>query len=239
MPGQQPGGDLYIPLFDADISDTAPWHHLVEHFPNPLLSDDLLWSSAFAKYAFLPGISSMAQCDDDHANTAIVRDDESENVFENSFGLHRSKDAMVGSFSYHSASASFVAKRRLQIGQEIIVPCNPGQLESQKKTSQVPLYLRDLTDTDETLCVDTLHVQSSLKAPGRGAFSKLQFSKGERVTTSPVKFIRRSEVEIENPNGMELDFLCQSTLRKALHHQDGNSFQRIQESTKWFGKGSD
>ena len=208
VPGQEEGGDMYIPLLDAIVDeDAAPWHNLLEHFPNPLLSDDLLLSSRFAKYALLPGISSMAQCDDDRANT-IVSKDGNEGDQENSFGVHRRSDSIAGSFSYRSTAAYFLARQELEVGQEIIVPCNPDQMESNGDDMTAPTYRRDLSDekqtSDKIICVDTIHVQPSDVIPGRGTFAKLPFLKGDRISSSPVSLLPRSHLNIDGSNAQLL-----------------------------------
>jgi hypothetical protein len=208
IPGQQQGGDMYIPLFDADIGKHRAWHELLEHLPNALISDDLIWSSWFANYAIIPGISAMAQCDDGDANTVVLNDDGRDDV-ENSFGVHRSKDSIAGSFTYRSTSSSIAAKRKLQAGQEVIVPCNPGEevsrVDDEDSEAVSPVVdFTDLRQDDEAVCLDTVYIQPSQIVAGRGAFSKHHFSKGGRVTTTPVKLVRRSDLVLEYPSEMDI-----------------------------------
>jgi hypothetical protein len=179
-------GDVVVPIYDANQNEWSLWHDIVWDGD---IQDDLLLQNYYQLEAFIPGLGSNALCSEPLASVSSRRENHMD-----SLGVHRSKDASAGSFSYRH-QFEFYATKPLAIGQELFTSCSDmggGSAGNGRRLIKPLPWLQE-----NGICVDNISVQSStLPGVGRGAFAKRRIEKGEIIVSSPVIHFDRSQTEI-------------------------------------------
>jgi hypothetical protein len=193
-PGQRVAEpDLLVPIFDANVNEFSPWHDFA--LPAVVVMG-LHFQSKFRSEIFSPGISALmvgagATCSDEFANMKVEHGEQQDSV-----GVHRSSHATAGSFSYHYNFA-YQATRSLLAGEELLLPCGPGQTGATTAEPKERKGLPIEALQEQGMCLDNLSVApSTLPGVGRGAFSKHAVPSGHVIAPTPVIHFDRSQTEI-------------------------------------------
>lgn len=176
--------ELFFPLYDFEDEDHPPFR---EYMWSGEEHNDLVLESFDSMLIFSPGLAAIAPCTSYNYNLERLYN----HTFDNA-GVHRSKDATAGSFTYHHL-AMFRAIRDIKPGEELTVECSDDDFDGAPHS----LVRFDSAD-DKVFCLDDKleEKKSSFPGVGRGVFAKKDLAKGSRVLSSPMVPIDRRVLDI-------------------------------------------
>lgn len=177
--------ELFFPVYDFDDEDHPP---LREYLWGSSDYKNLVLESDESMLHFVPGLGAIAPCTSNNFNMELLA-----NATFDDFGVHRSKDATAGSFTYHHLSM-FRAVRDIMPGEELTVQCPDDDFDGQPHS----LFRYDANDDYVSCLDDKLEEKISLiPGVGRGIFAKRDLRKDSPLLSSPAIPIHKKVLEIK------------------------------------------
>jgi len=193
--------ELLLPILDANKNEWSPWHDLVMGVDETY--QPLWMESIFLNDLIVPGVASIIACSNKYSNVVPEQD----GILVDSVGVHRSRNASAGSFSYLHNFAHRIS-RDVRAGEELAVPCTGADGEALTSGRQI-LSIDFLKE--EAVCLihrnHGINVKpSTIPGAGRGAFASQAVPEGGIISRSPVIHFDRSQVEILEQEAYSYDF---------------------------------
>eukprot|EP00934_Nitzschia_sp_Nitz4_P000281 Nitzschia sp. Nitz4//NODE_540_length_12935_cov_73.125932//9866//11602//NITZ4_additional_000079-RA//1//CDS//3329531966//281//frame0 len=165
--------ELFIPVPDFEDEDHPP---LREYVSPSYAYKNLVLETNDNMFHFVPGLASIAPCTSTNYSLEFFN-----NFTFDHAGVHRSKDATVGSFTYLHLGM-FRAVRDIMPGEELTVQCEDDDFDAHTHSQSI------LGNVDGSItCLDDKleERQSKISGVGRGVFAKKALSKGSVLLSSP------------------------------------------------------
>lgn len=231
-------GEILLPLYGSTtIQDYPPIRDYLWHSSE--LPEVDMNGGDFESFFFVPGLSAMAPCTSQNYNvewsgTGRASTPKYATAETNTLGIHRSRHATAGSFSYRN-NVTYVAVRDIVPGEELVVRCSDDSFDGGAYyLSRFGANKDD--DAPPPVCLDqNVRVQASSmivegtarsQPIGHGLFAKKSLKKDSVVISTPLFPIHRKELKIRISNdgigGVDMYHQQQLLLNYAYGHPRSN-----------------